>query len=260
MRRNSAVFMWRDRALFLGDRSTTAVHSHYACEISVALDDGGLTTAVADGPTLSGVPGAVVASATPHSLDIPGEKVAVLYLDPAGHDGVSVQAWLDRRPCAALSDGAARAVRPSLLELFERRTGLEDASRACAALVESLTTGSRRSPARGRLDPRVEQVVALLEARLDQPPSLAEAAAAVSLSPTRLRQLFSEQVGVPMRSYLLWLRLRAALTAALGGLSMTEAAHRAGFADSAHFTRTCQSMFGLPPTAFAPVDEVFLAE
>lgn len=31
-----------------------------------------------------------------------------------------------------------------------------------------------------------------------------------------------------------------------GGKRLTEAAHHAGFADSAHFSRTFQRMFGLP--------------
>jgi len=58
---------------------------------------------------------------------------------------------------------------------------------------------------------------------------------------------------------MLWMRLRAALTEALATGSMTDAAYAAGFSDSAHFTRTCRTMFGLPPTAFAPVDAVFVA-
>ena len=34
-----------------------------------------------------------------------------------------------------------------------------------------------------------------------------------------------------------------------GGRSLTEAAHEAGFADSAHFSRTFRRMFGLPAAA-----------
>ena len=37
-----------------------------------------------------------------------------------------------------------------------------------------------------------------------------------------------------------------------------EAAFAAGFSDGAHFTRTCQQMFGLPPSEFAPVEAVFI--
>jgi AraC-like DNA-binding protein len=71
--------------------------------------------------------------------------------------------------------------------------------------------------------------------------------------------MFKEQTGLPMSRYVLWMRLRAALLRALEGATMAESAQDAGFADAAHFTRTCRQMFGLPPTAFTPVDTLFVA-
>lgn len=71
----------------------------------------------------------------------------------------------------------------------------------------------------------------------------------VALSPSRLGELFRRDIGIPLRRYLLWLRLIEAVEALAGGLTLTEAAHRAGFADSAHFTRTFNRMFGMPPSA-----------
>jgi AraC-like DNA-binding protein len=72
-----------------------------------------------------------------------------------------------------------------------------------------------------------------------------EVAAAVGVSVSRLTHLFTEQVGIPLRRYVLWLRLRMAITEVLAGADLTDAAHSAGFADSAHLTRTCRDMFGL---------------
>lgn len=75
--------------------------------------------------------------------------------------------------------------------------------------------------------------------------SLAAAARHAGLSPDRFRHLFVEQVGVPFRRWLLWRRLRLAAEELLDGSDATTAAHAAGFADSAHFARTMQSMFGV---------------
>jgi AraC-like DNA-binding protein len=50
-----------------------------------------------------------------------------------------------------------------------------------------------------------------------------------------------------VRPYLRWLRLARALQAAARGLSLTDAAHEAGFADAAHFTRTMRRHFGVTP-------------
>jgi AraC-like DNA-binding protein len=94
---------------------------------------------------------------------------------------------------------------------------------------------------------------------LEVPPSLEALAKEIGISASRLRHMFKEQTGLPISRYVLWMRLRTALLHALDGASMTESAQAAGFADAAHFSRTCRQIFGLPPSAFAPVDTVFVA-
>jgi AraC-like DNA-binding protein len=58
-------------------------------------------------------------------------------------------------------------------------------------------------------------------------------------------------VGIPPRRYLLWVRLMHAIEAAIGGDNLTTAAHEAGFADSAHLSRTFRRMFGRTPALFS---------
>jgi AraC-like DNA-binding protein len=94
-------------------------------------------------------------------------------------------------------------------------------------------------------DPRIEKLIAWVTARLDQAVSLADVAALVGLSPGRTRHLFVQQTGLPFRTYLLWLRLVRAVEIFAGGASLTEAAHGAGFSDSAHLSRTFHRMFGI---------------
>lgn len=50
--------------------------------------------------------------------------------------------------------------------------------------------------------------------------------------------LFKEETGVPVRQFLLWLRLNDAVKLIINGTSYTDAAYEAGFADAAHLTRT----------------------
>ena len=94
-------------------------------------------------------------------------------------------------------------------------------------------------------DPRIVNLLAWVARRLDEPISLNDAATFVGLSPGRARHLFVEQTGLPFRTYLLWLRLMRAVESFSGGASLTQAAHGAGFADSAHFSRTFRKMFGI---------------
>ncbi|MEJ0022042.1 MAG: helix-turn-helix domain-containing protein [Alphaproteobacteria bacterium] len=77
------------------------------------------------------------------------------------------------------------------------------------------------------------------------PVGIAEAAKQVGLSNARASHLFVEQTGLAFRTYLLWLRLIRAVDRYSAGASLTDAAHEAGFSDSAHFSRTFRRMFGL---------------
>jgi AraC-like DNA-binding protein len=98
-------------------------------------------------------------------------------------------------------------------------------------------------------DARVQEIIAYATERLDTRITLNAVARKMGLSPGRARHLFVEQTGLPFRTYLLWLRIMKAVGSFAGGSSLTEAAHEAGFADSAHFSRTFRRMFGLPAAA-----------
>jgi len=73
-----------------------------------------------------------------------------------------------------------------------------------------------------------------------------ELAALVSLSASRFSHWFSEQTGMPRRSYKKWLRMLRGFEL-LFEASLTEAALGAGFSDQAHFCRTVMSAFGVNP-------------
>lgn len=99
----------------------------------------------------------------------------------------------------------------------------------------------RRSP-----DRRVARLLEALryplpDENLDStPPNL-------GISDAHLRALFVRDVGLPIRTFRLWRRVLIALTA-FARVDATAAAHRAGFSDLAHFSRTCRRMLGASPT------------
>jgi AraC-like DNA-binding protein len=96
-----------------------------------------------------------------------------------------------------------------------------------------------------RAHPKVQQVLAYLRQLPLKKVSIKEIAATVYLSESRIIHLFKEETGIPIRRYLLWLRLIEALKAIFKGVSFTVAAHETGFSDAAHLSRTFKQMFGL---------------
>ena len=100
-----------------------------------------------------------------------------------------------------------------------------------------------------RLDPRVARALDIARRSPQRFASVASLAASVGLSPRRFRELFAHDTGTGCRRLLLWLRLYTALRGLAQHNTLTEAAHAAGFADSAHLSRTFRRMFGITPSA-----------
>lgn len=73
----------------------------------------------------------------------------------------------------------------------------------------------------------------------------ARVAQSLSLSTSRFLHVFRAQVGMAWRPYLRWRRLLCAVQALRQGRSATHAALAAGFADSAHLSRTFRGTFGM---------------
>jgi AraC-like DNA-binding protein len=112
------------------------------------------------------------------------------------------------------------------------------------AMGDALTAPQRR------VDARVLRALAAIETR---DLSVADAALSVRLSDSRLTHLMSETLGAPPRTWRTWFRLRRALHETLfGTANLTAAAHSAGFADSAHLTRTCKQLTGVRPAQMLP--------
>jgi AraC-like DNA-binding protein len=106
----------------------------------------------------------------------------------------------------------------------------------------------QRMPALTPIDPRVRDVMRLLRERRGR--TIQELADAVCLSKDWLVHLFQREAGISLRKYEQTLKLQAAAVYVNRGVSMTEVAAIAGFADSAHFSKMWKQSYGFPPNRF----------
>jgi AraC-like DNA-binding protein len=174
-----------------------------------------------------------------HEVNAQGTHVLIAFVDAESDLG------------AALAERAPSDVAPlSPATVAEWRTQLGEPAKLTAARVEPWVTrtllNDRRPPS---IDHRVKRVLRDLPNRLAEADavSLEAVAASVRLSPSRFLHLFTTSVGVPLRPYVLWLRLQCAAREMAAGRSVAEAAYAAGFSDAAHFTRTFRRMLGATP-------------
>jgi AraC family transcriptional regulator of arabinose operon len=98
------------------------------------------------------------------------------------------------------------------------------------------------------IDQRVAQIVELLWRRCDYP--LTELAAVVGLSASRLSHLFADNMGMTLRSYQQWRKIRKAISLSKHGYTMAQLAAASGFADAAHFSRAFVQLHAAPPSYF----------
>jgi AraC-like DNA-binding protein len=184
---------------------------------------------------------AVIRAGTPYEFDVGGDPLGVFYLEPsvAGADALGPLIAGAHEVNGAL---VGHADAPLLRAAFELRPGREALRAEVGDVVAHAKRRSRRV-----IDARISRSVATMQAATDAV-SVREAAAAAGLSASHFQHLFSREVGVPFRRYRAWQRLRAAIREVAGGNSLTAAAHAAGFADQAHFTRSFRRTFGAPPS------------
>ncbi|MEB3734806.1 helix-turn-helix transcriptional regulator [Halopseudomonas pachastrellae] len=98
------------------------------------------------------------------------------------------------------------------------------------------------------MDIRALHIAQKIKRELPLTSTVAELADEVGLSADRLSHLFSEKLGLSIKSYILWARMRRAVELIAQGESLSAVAYDVGFADSAHLTRTIKQFFGLTPS------------
>lgn len=117
----------------------------------------------------------------------------------------------------------------------------------------SVTGTQLQSPKSGGAyrDWRLHRAIEYLEAHLADELDLGEIAASVGLSVTRLAALFREATGEPPRRWLMHRRFaRACELLATSSLSVTEIAHRCGFASSQHLATVMRRRHATTPSDY----------
>jgi AraC-like DNA-binding protein len=246
------IVVWEGASLWIfGTRPgevypRTAPHSHHAVQVTLALR--GTVNLYTEGDSYAGS-AAAVAPDVSHTFQADG-AVVHLFIEPESRLGRALQGRVfPRTPLAPLDPASVQDCVAQLSDWYDRpRRRDEHLIELGRALVARLSDeqSEPRPP-----DPRVQRILTWAPAQIQKPVSLADAARLVGLSSGRARHLFVEQTGLPFRTWLLWLRLQKAIEGHARGLSLTDAAHDAGFSDSAHFSRTFRTMFGVTADSLA---------
>ncbi|MFN8573114.1 MAG: helix-turn-helix domain-containing protein [Gemmatimonadaceae bacterium] len=245
-------FAWDGGCIFIGrhDRATP-VHAHQSIQLVVASEGQHLVCAGETEPWTA-YSMAAIPSRQPHAINVTGADYGiVVFVEPETRDGRAITERYLKHGIAEVGDDKAREIARSVFECWLARRPEETVTRV-RELVRAIAADDEPAAA---TDPRILSAIAYINERLSQSITLDEVAAHACLSPSRLRHLFSEQVGMGLRPYILWRRFLLVWDLLMKGQTLSSAAHAAGFADAAHLSRTSVRAFGFAPTGIQVTQE-----
>lgn len=241
-RTRSQVYVYEDGFMFACEGLAAPRTERFTATLLFATSDQGLDIEVGDGRHHAQV--AVLKPFLPKTLHAAAQPFVSIGVNSA-HPCYRAFTRLREPGYALLSPSLMPTLAPRLQSL---RRGELDLRQARQVFEQCLATVTPLLPQPRPLDPRIAQVMAVLAHDPRQP--LETLAAHACLSYYRMSHLFSHEMGVSLRQYVLSLKINAAARCIGRGLSLTATAHEAGFTDSAHLSRVWTKAFGGPPSHF----------
>lgn len=188
------------------------------------------------------------------ALELRGGAGFLIEAEPRSEEHRALMAYLQHSPSKLLDEAALARLLP-VLDAHARPT--LDAARA-RQLHRLAISAVHVPPPASAPDSRIVQVLDHLErASLDEV-LLSELARQVGLSESRLRSLARKHLGCNLSQYMRWLAAWKIAMVWRPGLTLTDAAHAAGFHDLSHANHAFNEMFGMSPSRVVRSDEVSL--
>ncbi|MEQ1515757.1 MAG: AraC family transcriptional regulator [Usitatibacteraceae bacterium] len=233
------LYIWPERFLYLGPSTRTSLHRNHAATWLIARH-GTMRVTLGSGEALENQV-IYLPSEIEYATDLASSGIAALYWEP---ESTSFQRVLEQMENTPRAYACSQTRGDAFARLYDFDTTRDEADHLLLnvfgfALMQPLQPVYT--------DARVNTALAFLRETPQAYDSIEALSARVHLSPSRFAHLFKKVVGVPVRRYVLWLKMRRALDLAIAGDSLTTAALSAGFADSAHLSRTVRAILGIAP-------------
>jgi AraC-like DNA-binding protein len=234
---NPGALVWPAAMFVWGPGFTSDHHSHHCVQLVMVMD-GTLRIRSGSGDAWKSCGAALVRPDANHEVDARGKTLLIGFIDPESELGTAL---------AERTRGNISPIPTAQVKRWRSALGSRLTQSRVERWVRKELLNRRQSV---KIHPRVRRVLRYLRDNLGKGAnvSLKILATVSGISPSRLMHVFTESVGVPLRPYILWLRLQRGSYELMNGATVTQAAYIAGFSDTAHLTRTFRRMLGTIPT------------
>jgi AraC-like DNA-binding protein len=252
--KNAPLFFWTGQFMYIGKAVDTSIHDHHVVQIIISFDEA--IEIKLPGSSLKKLKAAIIDSDQPHECRTYDNKFLLLNIDPETKIGIALKRnYLANKKIAGLPNEKASEFIGKLNVELEGEQNSNEIFSITQQFLHALCCIEETTI----FDDRILKVLELLDQQNDGPVKISELARQVFISPNRLIHLFTDQVGIPIRKYILWRKLLIALQEIITTKNITQAALEGGFSDAPHFNKTFKRMFGLSPSALLKNSQIIQA-
>lgn len=205
-----------DKISILTDTMDASSHSHAMMQFFICIE-GDLNLKVAkEKPAGKCI---LVNKNVKHSFKTDNKICFTVIIEPVSDLGLALDTFLADKDCYVVDDSKADSLIACVMDLTEH-PGKE----AYVKLMDEVCCCFELPQSRKKLDDRIVSFLDMLDHCSCHDHSIDKYASELCLSSSRLSHLFSEQVGIPLKKYLILHQLERAFEEILQGTSITKAA------------------------------------
>lgn len=235
-----SIYYGSDHILSVTDFNQPDLHKHWAKHIAVSLDK---EITVVVGTNKIECAGIMINSNVKHTISCKAQRHLVFSFEESSN----ISSELDRN---YLRTSDFCLLNPSIVNAIRREFHLFDLTNATDsyhAMYHKILDliGLQQSQCKIS-DIRIIKALEFIQDKKEMNHDIIkEILELINISQSRFSHLFKEQVGLPVNSYLVMMKLKKAYQYIFEGCDITKAALMAGFDSSSHFAATSKDMIGL---------------
>jgi AraC-like DNA-binding protein len=185
------------------------------------------------------------------SFEAKDSDFTLLDIDVAHPAYLSIEPRLRSGPVQPLPEAELRALQDLLRPRHLQPRACAELQTLVERIVAVLAAGAAGDAA--TRDPRICRTLELIERLPFNELSLSVLARRSCLSESRLRHLFSQQMGCTLSQYIRWVSVHRAMDHWKKDEPLAKGIEKAGFADSSHFYHAFRRHFSMTPTVMGEV-------
>lgn len=239
---SSALYVWNGMSAFWGTSFHTDPHRHDTLQLVFDIDK---SFQLKDKSTQwTSYSSAIIKTSHLHQLNSNDSIQLFIYLDKDSDYAKALdKKYLSYKNISDLKDSNINKISTSFFKKLLVSNDCNELFKGFLTIIQHLI--DFKKPV--QKDERIVKAISFI-INSEKKIKVKDIADYICLSESRLRYLFKKQVGQPIQSFMVWMKVINSLNLVLKGNPLTEAAYDVGFWDASHMNRSYKELLGVAPS------------